>query len=74
MIAEGIWQSKRVKKKRIFQMRERRPREGELTQMDGSEHAWFEQRGPKYTLLVYIDDATSKLKELRFVKSESTLA
>lgn len=72
MISTGIWKSKRAKKKRIFQMRERRPREGELVQMDGSEHAWFEERGPKCTLLVYIDDATSKLKELRFVKSEST--
>ncbi len=72
MISEEIWVPKRIKKKRIFQMRPRRPREGELVQIDGSEHAWFEERGPKCTLLVYIDDATGNLKELRFAKSEST--
>jgi len=42
-----------------------------LVQIDGSDHAWFEDRGPKCTLLVYVDDATSKLMELRFVASES---
>ncbi len=72
MIAHEIWTPKKIKKKRIFQMRQRRPKEGEMVQMDGSDHAWFEGRGPKCTLLVYIDDATSGLKELRFVKSEST--
>jgi hypothetical protein len=45
---------------------------GELVQIDGCEHAWFEDRGPKCTLLVYVDDATSRLKELRFAASEST--
>ncbi len=71
MIAHDIWEAKKIKRKRIFQMRTRRSREGEMVQLDGSEHAWFEGRGPKCTLLVYIDDATSSLKELRFVKSES---
>jgi hypothetical protein len=32
---------------------------GELIQIDGSEHAWFENRAPHCTLLVYVDDATS---------------
>ncbi len=40
-------------------------------QIDGSEHAWFEERGPKCTLLVYIDDATGQLLELWFVPTES---
>jgi hypothetical protein len=40
-------------------------------QIDGSPHAWFEERGEKCTLLVYVDDATGRLMELRFVKSES---
>ena len=71
MITHEIWISKRIKRKRIFQMRKRRLREGELVQVDGSEHAWFEERGPRCTLLVYIDDATSNLKELKFVGSES---
>ena len=45
---------------------------GELIQIDGSEHWWFEGRGPRCTLLVYIDDATSRLMHLQFVESEST--
>jgi hypothetical protein len=40
-------------------------------QIDGCEHAWFEDRGPGCTLLVYVDDATGRMMELRFVKSES---
>ena len=45
---------------------------GVMTQLDGSPHAWFEERGPCCTLLVFIDDATSKIVQLEFVKSEST--
>jgi hypothetical protein len=45
---------------------------GELIQIDGSEHWWFEGRGPRCTLLVYIDDATSRLMHLQFVESERT--
>src|SRR5580700_5408994 len=44
---------------------------GELVQIDGSEHAWFEDRGPPCTVLAFVDDATSRLMELRFVISES---
>jgi hypothetical protein len=40
-------------------------------QIDGSEHAWFEDRGPPCTLLAFVDDATSRLMQLRFVASES---
>jgi hypothetical protein len=43
-------------------------------QVDGSEHWWFEDRGPQCTLLVSVDDATSRLMHLQFVKSESTFA
>lgn len=71
MVAEGLWQPKRRRKPRIHQMRARRIAEGELVQLDGSPHAWFEDRGPECTLLVYIDDATGKLKHTRFVNSES---
>jgi hypothetical protein len=42
-----------------------------LVQIDGSPHAWFEQRGPTCTLLVAIDDATGKLLGLLFVEQES---
>jgi transposase len=74
MIAEGWWKPKRAKKLHVHQMRERRACLGELVQIDGSEHAWFEERGPKCTLLVYIDDATGQLMELWFVKHESFFA
>ena len=47
-------------------------RYGELIQIDGSDHRWFEDRGDRCTLLVFIDDATNKLMQLRFVPSEST--
>jgi hypothetical protein len=41
-------------------------------QIDGSEHWWFEDRGPQCTLLVYVDDATSRLMHLKLVETEST--
>ena len=40
-------------------------------QIDGSEHARFEDRGGMCTLLAFVDDATSRLMQLRFVASES---
>jgi hypothetical protein len=52
-------------------MRNRRARFGELVQIDGSEHDWFEGRGPKCTLLVFIGDATGQSGELWFVKHET---
>jgi transposase len=57
MIAAGIWKPKRAKKVLVHPMRERRACLGELVQIDGSDHAWFEERGPRCTLLVFIDDA-----------------
>jgi hypothetical protein len=38
------------------------------------QHWWFEDRGPQCTLLVFVDDATSRLMHLQFVESESTFA
>jgi len=72
MVEAGLWITRANKKKRAYQPRYRRDCFGELIQIDGSDHPWFEDRGPKCTLLVYIDDATSQLMELRFVPSEST--
>lgn len=74
MIDAGIWIPKSTNKKRIYSRRERRPRFGELVQIDGSPHDWFEGRAPKCCLIVFIDDATSALLGLRFVESESTEA
>jgi transposase len=74
MIEEGIWKPKKAKKPSTHQMRERRACLGELVQIDGSDHAWFEERGPKCTLLVYIDDASGQLLELWFVPDETFFA
>lgn len=71
MVAEGLWKQRRRRKMRVFQMRERRACFGELVQIDGSDYHWFEERGPRCTLLVYVDDATGKLVELWFVPHES---
>lgn len=70
MIQEGIWISKK-KKRSHRQRRARRPMRGIMVQLDGSPHAWFEERGSKCTLLVFIDDATSELLWLEFATSES---
>jgi transposase len=71
MIAEGLWKSKKARKVVVHQMRERRACFGELIQIDGSPHDWFEGRAPACSLLVFIDDASGKLVHLSFVKSES---
>jgi len=72
LIGEGLWKAKRVRRAVIHQLRERRARLGELVQIDGSPHAWFEGRAPRCTLLVFVDDATSRLMYLQFVAAETT--
>lgn len=71
MIAEGLWKPRKVKKMVAHQLRERRACFGELVQIDGSPHDWFEGRAQSCVLLVFIDDATGRLVQLRFVESES---
>src|ERR671913_1343241 len=73
MREEGLWLS-RKQRRQLHQPRLRRDQFGELVQIDGSEHRWFEDRGPRCTLIVFIDDATGRLVALRFVPSESALA
>ena len=72
MIEKELFKPKRHKKKRIFQYRERRPRKGEMLQMDGSPHDWLEGRAPKCSLIYTIDDATSEIMAARFEMSETT--
>ena len=72
LIGEGLWKAKRVRRVVLHQLRERRARLGELVQIDGSPHDWFEGRAPKCTLLVFVDDATSRLMYLQFVEAETT--
>jgi hypothetical protein len=72
MMAIGLWRARRHKP---FH-RAWRPRKaclGEMTQVDGSEHDWFEGRGPRCVLIAFIDDATSKVLLARFVEAEDTL-
>ena len=72
MIKNELWQPKLMRKLNVHPLRPRRAKIGELIQLDGSEHDWFEGRGPRCTLLVFIDDATSATLHLKFVKSENT--
>ncbi|HEY5235303.1 MAG TPA: ISNCY family transposase [Rhabdochlamydiaceae bacterium] len=71
MIVNTLWIDKKIKRRRIYQLRERRGKEGELVQMDGSPHDWFEGRGPKCTLLLCVDDATGKIKAAIFAPTET---
>ena len=74
MIEWGLWKAKRHKTVKIHQQRERRSCFGELVQIDGSPHDWFEGRSKPCCLIAFIDDATSKAIQLRFVLVENTQA
>jgi transposase len=70
----GLWIPRKQRPPKIHQPRNRRACLGELIQIDGSDHRWFEQRAPACTLLVFIDDATSRLMTLHFTATESTFS
>src|ERR1700712_4872410 len=74
MIDAGLWTPRRQRPPKIHQPRNRRSCLGELIQIDGSDHRWFEERAPACTLLVFIDDATSRLMTLHFTATESTFS
>jgi hypothetical protein len=74
MTDAGLWIPRRQRPPKIYQPRARRACLGQLIQIDGSDHAWFEDRAPACTLLVYVDDATSRLMELHFTATESTFS
>ena len=69
----GLWRAAK-KKGRVHPPRPRRPRLGELVQIDGSPHDWFEGRGPRCTLIAFIDDATSRVMAACFTGAETTRA
>lgn len=71
MISTGIWKNRKKKKAHVHQLRERRSCFGELVQLDGSPHDWFEGRAPKCNLNVAIDDASS-ISFYKFSKTETT--
>jgi len=72
MIAEQLWKEHHLKKVTIHTYRERRSCVGELIQLDGSPHRWFEERADPCTLLAYIDDATSRIMDGEFTNYEGT--
>ncbi len=74
MADAGLWIPRKLRTASVYQPRNRRHCVGELIQIDGSDHAWFESRAKACTLLVYIDDATSRLMHLHFTYSESTFS
>jgi len=74
MTEDGLWVPHRKRSERVQQPRRRRDCFGELIQIDGCDHHWFEERGERCTLLVFIDDATGALTQLYFAESESTFA
>jgi len=71
MSEAGIWLP-RAQRRQFHQPRLRRECYGELVQIDGSDHRWFEDRADPCTLLVFIDDATGTLMQLLFVPTECT--
>lgn len=72
MVKAGLWIPRKQRAPKIQQPRYHRACCCELIQIDGCDHRWFENRAPACTALVYVDDATSHLMQLQFVKSEST--
>jgi hypothetical protein len=74
MIATGLWIPRKDRPPKVYQPRNRRACLGELIQIDGSDHRWFEDRAPACTLLVFIDDATGRLMTLHFTQTDSTFS
>jgi transposase len=72
MIQAGLWQAKVRRAKRVHRARDRRPCLGELVQIDGSHHDWFEGRSAKCCLIAFIDDATGRVLGARFFEQETT--
>ena len=69
MLKAGLWKGKKRKRLTVHPNRPRRSCVGELVQIDGSPHDWFEGRAPRCCLHVFIDDATSQLMQLHLILS-----
>jgi transposase len=72
MLQAGLWQARRRRSKRVHSPRQRRECLGELVQIDGSHHDWFEARSAKCCLIAFIDDATGRVLSARFFEQETT--
>jgi transposase-like protein len=71
LMESGDWQQGR-KRQKHRQWRQRKKHRGEMIQMDGSHHEWFEGRGPWSVLMGYIDDATGRIHG-KFYEYEGTI-
>jgi transposase len=72
LIGAGLSSPRRGRSPRHRYRRQRMPQEGMLLQLDGSHHAWLENRGPWLTLLLAIDDATGTVPYALFRQQEDT--
>jgi len=72
LVAKGLWSSGR-KRQQHRSWRERRECFGQMVQLDGSQHDWFEGRREKAVLMVMVDDATNHTRA-RFSEEETTRA
>jgi len=72
LLAEGL---RVVRRRRQVhrQWRERKACLGEMVQLDGSHHDWFEGRRGRCVLMVMVDDATNSV-QARFFEEETTAA
>jgi hypothetical protein len=66
----GVAAARKHRAKRHYKRRERKAQEGELLLWDGSPHRWLGESGPKWTLVVAIDDATGALLHGVFAEQE----
>ena len=71
LLAAGLWERRR-RGRPHRQWRARKECCGEMVQMDGSHHAWLEERGPGLVLMAYIDDATGRVYG-QFYEYEGTM-
>jgi transposase len=72
LTSAGISSSRHRQSPRHRYRRERMPQEGMLVQIDGSHHRWLEKRGPMFTLLLSVDDATGSVPFALFQNQEDT--
>lgn len=72
LVEKGLWQTGR-KRQRHRAWRERKESFGQMVQLDGSHHDWFEGRREKAVLMVMVDDATNRTVA-QFFEEETTRA
>ena len=72
LVRSGMKSPRRGRRPRHRYRRQRMPQEGMLLQLDGSHHDWLEDRGPRLTLLLAVDDATGTAPYALFSQGEDT--